>query len=61
MVAAKAKGLTTIGLTGKDGGKLKELCDITIIVPEDSTPDIQELHLPIYHYLCKKVESNLFG
>jgi len=61
MIAAKAKGLTTIGLTGKDGGKLKELCDITIIVPEDSTPDIQELHLPIYHYLCKQVESNLFG
>ncbi len=61
MIAAKAKGLITIGLTGKDGGKLKELCDITIIVPENSTPDIQELHLPIYHYLCKKVESNFFG
>ena len=61
IIAAKAKGLITIGLTGKNGGKLKGLCDITIIVPEDSTPDIQELHLPIYHYICKKVESNLFG
>lgn len=61
MVAAKAKGLTTIGLTGKDGGKLKDLCDISIIVPENSTPDIQELHLPVYHYICKAVELNLFG
>ena len=61
MIAAKAKGLLTIGLTGKDGGKLKDLCDITIIVPENSTPDIQELHLPIYHYICKTVELNLLG
>jgi len=61
VIAAKAKGLLTIGLTGNDGGKLKELCDITIIVPEKSTPDIQELHLPIYHYICKTVETNLFG
>ncbi len=61
MIAAKAKGLLTIGLTGKDGGKLKNLCDITIIVPGNSTPDIQELHLPIYHYICKTVEINLLG
>ena len=61
MIAAKAKGLLTIGLTGKDGGKLKDLCDITIIVPENSTPDIQELHLPIYHYICKTVELYLLG
>lgn len=61
MIAAKAKGLITIGLTGKDGGKLKDLCDISIIVPENSTPDIQELHLPIYHYICKTVEINLLG
>ncbi len=61
MIAAKAKGLITIGLTGKNGGKLKELCDITIIVPENSTPDIQELHLPVYHYICKAVELNFFG
>ena len=61
MIAAKAKGLTTIGLTGKDGGKLKDLCDITIIVPENSTPDIQELHLPVYHYICKAVELYFFG
>ncbi len=61
MIAAKAKGLLTIALTGKDGGKLKDLCDITIIVPENSTPDIQELHLPVYHYICKTVELNLLG
>jgi len=61
MIAAKAKGLITIGLTGKDGGELNDLCDITIIVPENSTPDIQELHLPVYHYICRAVESNFFG
>ena len=61
VIAAKAKGLLTIALTGKGGGKLKDLCDIAIIVPENSTPDIQELHLPIYHYICKTVEINLFG
>jgi len=61
MITAKARGLVTIGLTGKDGGKLKNICDITIIVPENSTPDIQELHLPVYHYICKAVESHFWS
>ena len=60
VVAAKAKGIFTIGLTGKNGGKLKNLCDLAIVVPSDCTPDIQELHLPIYHYICKTVEQQLF-
>jgi phosphoheptose isomerase len=58
---AKALGLTTIGFTGKSGGALKELCDITICVPFDSTPDIQERHLPIYHTLCIMLEEAFFG
>ncbi len=61
MVAARAKDMTTIGLTGGTGGQLKDLCDVAIIVPNDVTPDIQELHLPVYHYLCKAVESHFFG
>lgn len=58
---AKAKGLRTIGLTGRDGGKMKGLCDAVICVPWDSTPDIQERHLPIYHALCIALEERFFG
>src|SRR5687767_8001611 len=43
---ACAMGLHTIALTGQSGGKLKTLCDVTIRVPSDRTPDIQERHLP---------------
>ncbi len=56
-VVAKAKGLMTIALTGKDGGKLKEIADICIIVPERETFKIQELHLPVYHALCLEIEE----
>lgn len=54
------RGLNTIGLTGKDGGEIKEICDSTIVVPADSTPEIQERHLPIYHALCEIVEAEFF-
>ena len=57
---AKALGLVTIGFTGKSGGALKTLCDVTISVPFDSTPDIQERHLPIYHTLCIMLEEAFF-
>ena len=60
-MTAKAIGLKTIALTGKSGGKLKELCNICICVPETETFRVQELHLPIYHYLCATVEQFLFG
>ncbi|MBM7568214.1 D-sedoheptulose-7-phosphate isomerase [Paenibacillus sacheonensis] len=61
MQVAKALGVRTIGLTGRSGGRMKELCDVTIRVPHDSTPDIQERHLPIYHALCMVVEEAFFG
>ena len=57
---AKALGIKVIGLTGKTGGKLKETVDICICAPETETFKIQELHLPIYHYLCANVEEYLF-
>ncbi|WP_372630980.1 SIS domain-containing protein [Cohnella sp.] len=57
---AKAIGMTTIGLTGGDGGKLRELCDVAVCVPCESTPDIQERHLPIYHALCVMLEEAFF-
>lgn len=57
---AKAKGLKTIALTGKDGGKIKAMADIAIVVPEQETFKIQELHLPIYHCLCLMLEHTFF-
>lgn len=58
---AKALGVRTIGLTGEDGGRMKALCDVTIRVPYNRTPDIQERHLPIYHAICLVVEEAFFG
>lgn len=57
---AKAKGIGSIVLTGKTGGKCKALADVCIIVPENETFKIQERHLPIYHALCAMVEADLF-
>lgn len=57
---AKSMGITTIALTGKTGGKLKEVCDISVVVAEDETYMIQELHLPVYHALCATVEEYFF-
>lgn len=57
---AKALGITVIGLTGCTGGKLKEIADICICVPEKETFMVQELHLPVYHYLCAAVENHFF-
>jgi hypothetical protein len=48
-------------LTGKGGGALAALSDITIAVPEGETYRVQELHLPIYHYLCAAVEKAFFS
>lgn len=57
---AKAYGMRIISLTGRDGGKLKELSDVCVIVPAQQTADIQELHLPIYHTLCAMLEEHFF-
>lgn len=58
---AKAMDITSISLTGKSGGKLKNLSDITIAVPETETYKIQELHLPVYHAICLAIEAEFFG
>ncbi|MCI8836458.1 MAG: SIS domain-containing protein [Hungatella sp.] len=60
VVAAKAKGMKVIGLTGRDGGKLGKNADAAIIVPEQETYKIQELHLPVYHTLCLMLEEHFF-
>ncbi len=59
-ITAKAKGMKIIALLGETGGKIKALTDIAICVPSSYTPDIQELHLPVYHCLCTMAEEAFF-
>ena len=58
---AKAMGIATLALTGERESKLSALCDCTVRVPETETFKVQELHLPVYHYLCATLEARLFG
>ena len=58
---ARKKGATTIGLTGRSGGKMKDLVDICLHVPSDSTPRIQEGHMVVSHVLCYLIEKELFS
>lgn len=58
---AKTLGIKTLALTGAADSKLSALCDCTVKVPEVETFKVQELHLPVYHYLCASVECALFG
>ena len=60
-VAAKAKGMKVIGLTGEKNSNLAELADVCIQAPNTETYMIQELHLPIYHCLCLMLEERFFG
>ena len=60
LTVAKALGLHTIGLTGKTGGKMRDLCDVTICAPFERTLAVQERHLPIYHTLCIMLEQEFF-
>jgi len=57
----KKRGIINVGLTGKNGGKMKDLCDFCICVPSLDTPRIQESHLMIEHILCGIIEEELFG
>jgi D-sedoheptulose 7-phosphate isomerase len=56
-LVAKAKGMRVLGMTGKDGGALKERCDVCVRVPKTKTYEVQELHLPVYHALCLYLEA----
>jgi len=53
--------IITVGFSGNDGGKMKELCDYCICVPSIETPRIQENHILIGHIICAVVEEELFG
>ncbi len=59
--SAKEKGITTVALSGRDGGKMATVADHTLIVPSDATPRIQESHLLIEHIICDAIEKEMFG
>lgn len=59
--AAKKNGLTIVGMTGKTGGKMANLCNYLINIPSTDTPRIQEAHITVGHILCELVEKEIFS
>jgi D-sedoheptulose 7-phosphate isomerase len=55
--AARARGITTIALTGAAGGAMKDVADLCIRVPSNSTPRVQEMHIAVGHMICDLVET----
>jgi len=60
MEVAKCVGAKTLALTGEKESRLSEICDVTVRVPETETYKVQELHLPVYHFLCAQTEQFMF-
>jgi D-sedoheptulose 7-phosphate isomerase len=58
--AARAKGMVSVGMTGRTGGQMAGKADVTIYVPSDSTPRIQEVHISIGHVICQLIEEAMF-
>jgi D-sedoheptulose 7-phosphate isomerase len=61
ILEAKRMGLKTIALTGSGGGEIAAIADLSLIVPSDNTPRVQEAHIVIGHIICELAEQNLFG
>ena len=57
--AARGMKLTTIALTGRDGGAAGRAADLHINVPSDATPRVQEVHMTLLHVICDLVEREL--
>lgn len=60
-ISAKDRGITTVALVGRDGGKMAAMADYAIVVPSNATPRIQESHLLIEHMICDIIEKEIFG
>lgn len=58
---AKLKNMVTVGLTGDNGGMMKEMSDFLLNVPSSDTPRIQESHIMLGHIICQLVEEKYFG
>ncbi len=61
MSKAKEMGLVTIGFSGRDGGELDKLSDISIVIPSQKTSRIQECHIMIGHILCERIDELFAG
>lgn len=61
ITAARKKDMAVLGLTGKSGGKMEALCDLTIKVNSNDTPRIQELHIFIIHCICAMIDEAVVG
>jgi phosphoheptose isomerase len=59
--AARAQRLTTVALTGRDGGAAGPLADVHVNVPSEATPRVQEVHRTLLHVICELVEAELAG
>ncbi|HNP74173.1 MAG TPA: SIS domain-containing protein [Kouleothrix sp.] len=55
--AARARGLGTIALLGKDGGAARALADLALVVPAADSGRVQEAHLQVLHYICEVIEQ----
>jgi D-sedoheptulose 7-phosphate isomerase len=58
--SANARGAVTVGLTGRDGGRLAGVCTASLVVPAQATERIQEGHITLIHLICEIVERTLF-
>ncbi|HBB66928.1 MAG: phosphoheptose isomerase [Elusimicrobia bacterium GWA2_56_46] len=56
---ARETGMTTIGLLGRDGGTIKPVCDLALVIKDDDTARIQEMHILAAHIICGLVEDSL--
>jgi D-sedoheptulose 7-phosphate isomerase len=57
--AARAAGIVTVGLSGRDGGAMHDVCDVLLIVPSQTTARIQEMHITLGQMLCGALEQRL--
>jgi D-sedoheptulose 7-phosphate isomerase len=57
--SARARGVTVIAFLGRDGGRLKALADVALVIASDHTAHVQELHLALEHAICELVEERL--
>lgn len=61
LAIARERGCRTIALVGRDGGTIKSAADLSLIVPSNDTPRIQEAHITIIHIICDLLEKQLFS
>lgn len=61
VIKAKENGMVTIGFLGKDGGKMLLVCDETVLIPNNVTARVQEIHEMVIHLMCEEIENRIFN